>query len=80
MSKSEIILPEYYLLCYFVGLHRILYRAIEKVDPPDSVETVLSPLQSSKEFPFRRLYPGAEGSSGNDFTKFVKAALNCIQT
>ena len=52
MSKSEIILPEYYLLCYFVGLHRILYRAIEKVDPPDSVETVLSPLQSSKEFPF----------------------------
>ena len=80
MSKSEIILPEYYLLCYFVGLHRIFYRAIEKVDPPDSVETVLSPLQSSKEFPFRRLYPGAGGSSGNDFTKFVKAALNCIQT
>ena len=26
------------------------------------IETVLSPLQSSKEFPFRRLYPGAGGS------------------
>ena len=64
-----------YLLCYFVGLHRILYRVIEEVDLPDSyVETVLSPLQSSKEFP----YPGAGGSSGNDLTKFVKATLNCI--
>ena len=40
------------LLFYFVGLHRILYRVIEEVDLPDSIETVLSPLKSSKEFPF----------------------------
>ena len=66
-----------YLLCYFVGLHRILYRVIEEVDLLDSIETVLSPLQSSKEFLFRQLYPGAGGPSGNDLTKFVKATLNC---
>ena len=78
MYCAKLLYWQSYLLCYFVGLHRILYRVIEEVDLPDSIETVLSPLQSSKEFPFRRLYPGAGGSSGNDLTKFVKATLNCI--
>ena len=36
--------------CYFDGLHRILYRAIEEVDLQDSMKTVLSPLQSSKDY------------------------------
>ena len=30
-------------------LHRILYRAIEEDDLPDSIETVLSSLQSNGE-------------------------------
>ena len=37
MYCAKLLYWQSYLLCYFVGLHRILYRAIEEVDLPDSI-------------------------------------------